>query len=81
MIFQRLVGNIYSVFVEILLWIVPIACIVSGILSATEFYILPNAFIGFILGLVVGIILDVVLFGPVIILLNIRSSLKKIENK
>jgi len=81
MLLQKLVGNIYSVFVEILLWILPIAGIVLGILSATEFYILPNAFLGFILGLILGLILDVIFFGPVIILLNMRSSLKNIENK
>ena len=81
MILQKLVGNIYSVFVEILLWIIPIAGIILGILSATSFYILPNAFLGFILGLILGLILDVILFGPAIILLNMRSSLKNIENK
>jgi len=81
MILQKFVGNIYSVFMEILLWLIPIVSIILGILSATEFYILPNAFLGFILGLLLGLILDVVLFGPVIVLFNIRASLKNIENK
>ena len=81
MILQKLVGNIYSVFVEILLWLLPIAGIVFGVLAATEFYILPNAFLGFILGLVAGLILDVILFGPVIIFFNMRASLKNIEDK
>jgi hypothetical protein len=83
MILQKLIGNIYSAFMEILLWIIPILCIIVGILSATDN--LPNAFLGFILGLplglLLGLILDVILFGPVIILFNIRTSLKNIENK
>ena len=76
-----MVGNIYSVFMEILLWLMPIAGIIAGILAATEFRILPNAFLGFILGLLLGLILDVILFGPIIVIMNIRASLKNIENK
>jgi len=77
---QRLVGNIYSVFIEILLWLMPIIGIISGIIAAKEFYLFDgNPFVGFILGLLAGLLLDVICFGPVIILLNIRSSLKNIE--
>jgi len=81
MILQRLIGNIYSVFLEIMLWIIPIGCIIIGIQLATEYDILPDAFIGFILGVIVGLFLDIFLFGPVIIKLNIRASLKNIEKK
>jgi len=74
MILQKLIGNIYSVFIEVLLWIIPIACaVVPGFLM--------DGFYWIILGFIAGIILDVILFAPVIILLNIRSSLKNIENK
>jgi hypothetical protein len=34
-----------------------------------------------LLGLIAGLLLDVILFGPVIILFNIRASLKNIESK
>jgi hypothetical protein len=74
MILQKLVGNIYSVFIEISLWVVPIACAIVPSFLLEDFY-------WAILGFIAGIILDVILFGPVIILLNIRSSLKNIENK
>jgi len=78
MILQRLVGNIYSVFVEILLWAIPIAgFFVSGFLFTGGDFNFGYA----ILGLVIGFIWDVILFGPLIILLNIRASLKNIENK
>ena len=79
---QKLVGNIYSVFMEILLWLMPIAGISAGIIAATQFYMFSgNAFVGFILGLIAGLLLDVICFGPIIILMNIRSSLKNLENK
>jgi hypothetical protein len=80
MILQKLVGNIYSVFMEILLWLIPIAgFITAGIVLVgwrSDFHV------GFaFLGLLGGLILDVVLFGPLIVLFNIRASLKNIENK
>jgi len=80
MILQKLVGNIYSVFVEILLWLMPITGIICGIIAATQFRMF-NAFVGFILGLIAGLLLDLICFGPVVIIMNIRSSLKNIENK
>lgn len=80
MILQKLVGNIYSVFMEILLWIIPIAGFVAtGILLSGW---RGNFHGGYaFLGLFGGLILDIILFGPVIILFNIRASLKNIENK
>ena len=79
---QKLIGNIYSVIVEILLWLIPITGIIGGIISAKEFYLFDgNVFVGFILGLLAGLLLDIICFGPVIILMNMRSSLKNIENK
>jgi len=74
MILQKLVGNIYSVFIEILLWVIPIACaIIAGIFL--------KGFHWGILGAIAGIFLDVILYGVSVILLNIRSSLKNINNK
>jgi hypothetical protein len=83
MILQEAIGNIYSIFIEVLLWIIPIACaIVSSILlreSGEESF---GKILGMgILGLIAGIILDVILYGTAIILFNIRSSLKNIRNK
>ena len=77
MILQKVVGNIYSVVVEILLWLIPIAGFV-----AMPFSIEGNFHFGWaLLGLIMGLILDVIFFGPVVILFNMRSSLKNIENK
>jgi len=74
MILQKLVGNIYSVFIEVLLWVIPIACaIIAGIFL--------DGFYWVILAFIAGIIADVFLLAPVVVLLNIRSSLKNIENK
>ena len=74
MILQKYVGNNYSLFIEIILWLIPIACALTAGILLKEFH-------WGILGFIAGIILDVILYYPVIILLNIRSSLKNIRNK
>jgi hypothetical protein len=81
---QKLVGNVYSVFVEILLWLLPIAGAVGGYLGIAEFYGRADSsqyILGILLGILAGFILDVILIGPIIIFLNIRASLKNIESK
>ena len=76
---QKLIGNIYSVIVEISLWLMPIAGAVGGAIFMEEE--MGNGFLGFILGLLAGIIFDVMCVGPLIILMNIRASLKNIEKE
>jgi hypothetical protein len=79
---QKLVGNIYSVIVEILLWLIPIAGFVAAGIIIGSFWVGSDFHVGFaFLGLIAGLIVDVMLFGPIIILFNIRSSLKNIESK
>jgi hypothetical protein len=83
MILQKLVGNIYSIFIEVSLWVIPVACAVACAIVAVNmaFENILFVILGVILGLIVGIILEVFLLGPIVILLNIRSSLRNIENK
>jgi hypothetical protein len=76
---QKLVGIVYSVFVEILLWLLPISGAVGGYIASDFVDLSP--FLGILLGILAGFILDVILVGPIIIFLNIRASLKNIENK
>ena len=76
MILQKLVGNIYSIFVEIALWLIPIAGFI-----ALPFIIEGGFHFGFaLLGLIAGLILDVILFGPIIIFFNMRASLGNLDN-
>jgi len=72
MILQKLVGNIYSVFIEVLLWVIPISCAITAGIYLKGFH-------WGILGAIAGIFIDVLLYGVSIILLNIRSSLKNIN--
>jgi hypothetical protein len=74
MILQKLVGNVYSVFIEIFLWLIPIACALTA-------GILMKGFHWVILGAIAGIFIDVILYGTSVILFDIRSSLKNIKNK
>ena len=77
---QRLIGNIYSVIVEILLWIVPIIGGISGYFAA-KYYFQEEYFLMIFLGIIAGLLSDVLCFGPVIVMLNIRASLKHVENR
>jgi len=82
MILQEAIGNLYSIFIEVLLWIIPIACAIT--LSILLNKLIMNKLVvilGFIAGIIAGIILDIILYGTAIILINIRSSLKNIKNK
>ena len=71
MILTRLVGKIYPVFIEIILWVIPIAC------AVTAGFLLKGFHWG-LLGIVAGILLDMIILVPVVFLLNFSSSLKKI---
>lgn len=79
MLLQRLIGNIFSVLIEISLWIVLIGSIIlGGILSK---HIGVDFVNGLYIGLIVGLIIDLIVLSPLVILLDIRNSLKKIEKK
>jgi len=81
---QKFVGNVYSVFLEILLWLIPIAGAVGGYFGIAEFYRRADSslyLLGILLGILAGLILDVILFGPIVIIMNIRASFKNIESK
>jgi hypothetical protein len=80
MILQKLVGNIYSVFMEILLWLIPIGGFIAAGIILSGWGGGFNVGYAF-LGLLGGLLVDVILFGPVIVLFNIRASLKNIETK
>ena len=71
---QKLVGNIYSVFVEVALWIIPIIGAISF------YYLLGKDFVWVILGIIAGLVVDVLLFGPIVLLFNIRALLKSGDN-
>jgi hypothetical protein len=78
---QKLIGNVYSVVIEILLWLLPIVGAVAGYYCAQYVFYNGDVLIWVILGVVAGLVADLMLFGPIIIMLNIRASLKNIEGK
>jgi len=81
--FQKLIGKIYSFFIEIILWLIPIFCIIAAAIIAGK--LAGNIFgilIGIILGLIAGLLVDILLCGFIVIFLNMRSSVNKLkENK
>jgi len=75
MILQKWIGKYISGFLELLLWVIPILCAIFGHIIGKNIFGQNNP--GFVmLGIFAGLIMDIVLFGPLIILLEIRKSLK-----
>jgi hypothetical protein len=82
MILQKTIGNIFSTLNEFILWFIPILCIIAcaiiaGIVKKEFIWVL----LGIVTGLIVGVFLNLLLFGMEVVFLNIRSSLKIIEKR
>jgi hypothetical protein len=77
---QKLVGNIYSVLIEILLWLMPIGGFITfGIIFGNDF---NNFHFGYaFIGLIGALFIDAIILGQIVIILNIRTSIKNIEKK
>lgn len=70
----RFVANAYEILIEITMWIVLI-------LGALIGYKLGSSFLGFLLGLLLALLFDVVVFGTLVILLEIRNDLRGIARR
>jgi len=76
----RFIGFLYSIIIEILLWLFPFIGLAAGLMIYETRLFTDFGNYLWIFGIIVGLLLDVLLFGPIIVLLNIRTSLKEIEN-
>ena len=80
MILQRLISKIFSAFIGVLLWLVLIVGVVLGVINEWSVFF-PEAY-GFrapdwLVGLVAGFLFDLIILGPIVILIDIRSLLRK----
>ncbi len=70
----RLVANAYEFLIEVAMWIVLV-------LGALQGYAVGQSLIGALFGLSLALIFDVVVFGTLVILLEIRNDLRKIARR
>ncbi|WP_456413680.1 hypothetical protein [Oceanithermus profundus] len=70
----RLVANAYEILIEIMMWVVLI-------LGALQGYAVGPSFLGLVFGLLLALLFDVVVFGTLVILLEIRNDLRKIAQR
>jgi len=79
----QFVKGAFRVFVEILFWIIPIGCaVVGGVFGRSESSYSDRAaytFYGVVIGLVVGILIDIVYGGITATLLAIEENTAKTE--
>lgn len=86
MILQKLIRKILPIAIEILAWLIIIGAIIFSIFisKSLSFFYEENIYIKIViilLGLLLGIILDILILGPITILLDIRKFLKEKEDK
>lgn len=86
MILQKLIRKILPIAIEILAWLIIIGTMIFSIIisKSLSFFYEETIFLKIVIiliGLLLGIILDILFLGPIIILMDIRKSLKNKEDK
>ncbi len=69
----RLVANAYEILIEIMMWVVLA-------LGALQGYAVGQSVIWLVFGLLLALLFDIVVFGTLVILLEIRNDLKKLAH-
>jgi len=75
----KIIVGAYETLIEIALWLFLIGFLIAGWVFGSEVF--DNGVLGAIVGLLGGFIVAVMFFGAFLILIDIRSSVKAIENK
>jgi hypothetical protein len=74
---KKLVGNVMSVALEVIMWITLIACVVAGV-SIMGSGKGGSPVLGFVIGTLGGIIINILVWGVISLLVEIRDYLKEI---
>ncbi len=67
----QLVATTYETLIEIVMWV---ALAVGAVLG----YAVGQSVVGLVLGLLLALLFDIVVFGTLVVLLEIRNDLKKL---
>ncbi len=70
----KLIITVFTGMLEIMLWLILIGAVVGG-------WMAMNGPIGAVVGLVVGFIFELGFFGVILLMIDIRNSVKSIEEK
>ena len=73
---KKLIGNIMSVALEVIMWITLIACIIGGVIIAKESRSNPIA--GLVIGTLAGIVINILVWGVISLVIEIRDYVKEI---
>ena len=68
----KFIVSVFSGMIEAMLWLVLIGAAIGG-------WVAMHGFLGAIVGLVVGLVIDLGFFGVLLLMLDIRNSLTRIE--
>jgi hypothetical protein len=75
---KKLIGEILSGVLELILWLTIIAGVVIGYNFGAR---IGNGFLGMLLGGLAAFLYDIIVFGFLILLMNIRDDIQKIQKR
>jgi hypothetical protein len=78
---KSVIVDAYSIFLEIILWLVIIIGAITGYYVETQVLYHDEWFMGVGLGALGGFIIDVIFFGGLALILDVRNTLKEIDKK
>ena len=70
---RNFIVNVFENSIEVILWLLLILCVVSGWVS--------SGIMGAVIFLIAGIIFEIVFFGALLVIFDIRNSLSKIKEE
>lgn len=70
---RNFIVNVFENSIEVILWLLLILCVIGGWAS--------NGILGAIILLIAGVIFEIVFFGALLVIFDIRSNLAKIREE
>lgn len=70
---RNFIVNVFENSIEVILWLLLILCVIGGWAS--------NGILGAIVLLIAGVIFEIVFFGALLVIFDIRSNLAKIREE
>jgi hypothetical protein len=78
---KNFIVNIMSVALEVIMWITLIACAIAGLIISQKSFDTISPGLGFVIGVFVGMFINICVWGVISILVEIRNYVKEIAER